>query len=436
MQEEEAKVPTRLDSKVQEEVMEKTVDTKAATQNKLWFPEKTDAESHNSDVEHDEAVTRKQSYFIGMRGLRSCGEKVVSRITTAIVAYGLCGDSVDIDQVEENISMPWLFKFKQRLCVQARLDSLFTNLLLFLLVQCGKESPFFCVALLEKQDTAANEEQHISEPKIERLLSVVGVTSLCAFLHFRNGSKTFTWRWSKSDYLLIDWGFSTEMYEISGAASQEPQDVHPFLYGLDGDAGSAERLQQFFPSQLHADRAAALQKLVGVLIINKSNIQDNIAESSSSFEDWTFSGKVILGAIIWYMVVLYDSRFSVSLILCHFIDKERASEGIPSILSSRCVLVILILTKDGAVSLSANHLQKLWLSHELTSPLGHVFKPHQVGISSCPNPHSPPRFFFVTLFAIDDSSLFNTPSLPPLFLKQLLQYHTLPLRLPMKELSS
>ncbi|CAN6810241.1 unnamed protein product [Brassica oleracea] len=197
-EEEEAKVPTRLDSKVQEEVMEKTVDTKAATQNKLWFPEKTDAESHNSDVEHDEAVTRKQSYFIGMRGLLSCGEKVVSRITTAIVAYGLCGDSVDIDQV----------------------------------------------------------------------------------------------------------------------------------------------------------------------------------------------------------------------------------------------LVILILTKDGAVSLSANHLQKLWLSYELTSPLGHLFKPHQVGISSCPNPHSPPRFFFVTLFAIDDSSLFNTPSLPPLFLKQLLQYHTLPLRLPMKELSS
>ncbi|CAN6805487.1 unnamed protein product [Brassica oleracea] len=39
-----------------------------------------------------------------------------------------------------------------------------------------------------------------------------------------------------------------------------------------------------------------------------------------------------------------------------------------------------------------------------------------------------------TLFAIDDSSLFNTSSLPPLFLKQLLQYHTLPLRLPMKDL--
>ncbi|KAH0884207.1 hypothetical protein HID58_060303, partial [Brassica napus] len=39
-----------------------------------------------------------------------------------------------------------------------------------------------------------------------------------------------------------------------------------------------------------------------------------------------------------------------------------------------------------------------------------------------------------TLFAIDDSSLFNTSSLPPLFLKQLLQYHTLPLRLPMEEL--
>ncbi|KAJ4908722.1 Fasciclin-like arabinogalactan protein 21 [Raphanus sativus] len=39
-----------------------------------------------------------------------------------------------------------------------------------------------------------------------------------------------------------------------------------------------------------------------------------------------------------------------------------------------------------------------------------------------------------TLFAIDDSSLLNTSSLPPLFLKQLLQYHTLPQRLSMKDL--
>ncbi|XP_010449112.1 PREDICTED: dolichyl-diphosphooligosaccharide--protein glycosyltransferase subunit 2 [Camelina sativa] len=37
----------------------------------------------------------------------------------------------------------------------------------------------------------------------------------------------------------------------------------------------------------------------------------------------------------------------------------------------------LDLTKDGAVALSANHLQKLRLSFQLTSPLGHVFKPHQ-----------------------------------------------------------
>ncbi|KAJ4870480.1 Dolichyl-diphosphooligosaccharide--protein glycosyltransferase subunit 2 [Raphanus sativus] len=37
----------------------------------------------------------------------------------------------------------------------------------------------------------------------------------------------------------------------------------------------------------------------------------------------------------------------------------------------------LDLTKDGAVSLSANHLQKLRLSFQLTTPLGLVFKPHQ-----------------------------------------------------------
>ncbi|KAL1196876.1 Fasciclin-like arabinogalactan protein 21 [Cardamine amara subsp. amara] len=53
--------------------------------------------------------------------------------------------------------------------------------------------------------------------------------------------------------------------------------------------------------------------------------------------------------------------------------------------------------------------------------------------------HISPEIFITsssntTLFAIDDSSLFNTSSLPPLFLKQLLQYHTLPLRLPMNEL--
>ncbi|CAN8325454.1 unnamed protein product [Cochlearia groenlandica] len=38
----------------------------------------------------------------------------------------------------------------------------------------------------------------------------------------------------------------------------------------------------------------------------------------------------------------------------------------------------LDLTKDGAVSLSANHLQKLRLSFQLTTPAGLVFKPHQV----------------------------------------------------------
>ncbi|KAG2593755.1 hypothetical protein PVAP13_5NG012606 [Panicum virgatum] len=38
----------------------------------------------------------------------------------------------------------------------------------------------------------------------------------------------------------------------------------------------------------------------------------------------------------------------------------------------------LDLLKDTKVSLSANHLQKLRLSFQLTTPLGHTFKPHQV----------------------------------------------------------
>lgn len=45
---------------------------------------------------------------------------------------------------------------------------------------------------------------------------------------------------------------------------------------------------------------------------------------------------------------------------------------------SLCNFCRLDLTKDGAVSLSANHLQKLRLSYQLTTPLGLVFKPHQV----------------------------------------------------------
>lgn len=38
----------------------------------------------------------------------------------------------------------------------------------------------------------------------------------------------------------------------------------------------------------------------------------------------------------------------------------------------------LDLAGENAVSLSANHLQKLRLSFQLTTPLGHAFKPHQV----------------------------------------------------------
>ncbi|KAJ0970463.1 hypothetical protein J5N97_023340 [Dioscorea zingiberensis] len=38
----------------------------------------------------------------------------------------------------------------------------------------------------------------------------------------------------------------------------------------------------------------------------------------------------------------------------------------------------LDLSEDGVIALSANHLQKLRLSFQLTTPLGHGFKPHQV----------------------------------------------------------
>lgn len=42
------------------------------------------------------------------------------------------------------------------------------------------------------------------------------------------------------------------------------------------------------------------------------------------------------------------------------------------------------LAGENILSLSANHLQKLRLSFQLTSPLGNAFKPHQVESSSWP----------------------------------------------------
>lgn len=43
----------------------------------------------------------------------------------------------------------------------------------------------------------------------------------------------------------------------------------------------------------------------------------------------------------------------------------------------------LDLAGENVVSLSANHLQKLRLSFQLATPLGHVFKPHQVCTPGC-----------------------------------------------------
>ena len=47
-------------------------------------------------------------------------------------------------------------------------------------------------------------------------------------------------------------------------------------------------------------------------------------------------------------------------------------------MSFLCFFFRLDLAGETALSLSANHLQKLRLSFQLTTPLGHSFKPHQV----------------------------------------------------------
>lgn len=64
----------------------------------------------------------------------------------------------------------------------------------------------------------------------------------------------------------------------------------------------------------------------------------------------------------------------------------------------------LDLAGEGVVSLSANHLQKLRLSFQLTSPHGNAFKPHQVGIPICLfmnlpfSPHSDYKLFRLQAF--------------------------------------
>ena len=65
------------------------------------------------------------------------------------------------------------------------------------------------------------------------------------------------------------------------------------------------------------------------------------------------------------------------------------------VILSRLDLARLDLAGENVVSLSANHLQKLRLSFQLTTPLGHVFKPHQV----CIQPSSVLGWTSFTLFS-------------------------------------
>ncbi|MQM02164.1 hypothetical protein Taro_034926 [Colocasia esculenta] len=66
---------------------------------------------------------------------------------------------------------------------------------------------------------------------------------------------------------------------------------------------------------------------------------------------------------------------------CWFVQVLDHRSGMSIVDQEILVLVQLVrldLSNEKAVSLSANHLQKLRLSFQLTTPLGHTFKPHQV----------------------------------------------------------
>ncbi|KAL0679488.1 hypothetical protein Bca4012_007469 [Brassica carinata] len=96
---------------------------------------------------------------------------------------------------------------------------------------------------------------------------------------------------------------------------------------------------------------------------------------------YTFVFEILLDELAHEKVYITEAQTKVPIAATGAISIENAEISVlDSDVGSVESQKKLDLTKDGAVSLSANHLQKLRLSYQLTTPLGHVFKPHQAFI--------------------------------------------------------
>ncbi|CDY65340.1 BnaC03g64370D [Brassica napus] len=96
---------------------------------------------------------------------------------------------------------------------------------------------------------------------------------------------------------------------------------------------------------------------------------------------YTFVFEILLDELAHEKVYITEAQTKVPIAATGAISIENAEISVlDSDVGSVESQKKLDLTKDGAVSLSANHLQKLRLSYQLTTPPGHVFKPHQAFI--------------------------------------------------------
>ncbi|KAG2291510.1 hypothetical protein Bca52824_038179 [Brassica carinata] len=128
----------------------------------------------------------------------------------------------------------------------------------------------------------------------------------------------------------------------------------------------------------------------GSSIINNQELMFD-ADSATYFLDsfpknfdvgkYTFVFEILLDELAHEKVYITEAQTKVPIAATGAISIENAEISVlDSDVGSVESQKKLDLTKDGAVSLSANHLQKLRLSYQLTTPLGHVFKPHQAFI--------------------------------------------------------
>ncbi|EFH46163.1 ribophorin II family protein [Arabidopsis lyrata subsp. lyrata] len=132
---------------------------------------------------------------------------------------------------------------------------------------------------------------------------------------------------------------------------------------------------------------ALSSKSVDSSVINNQELKFD-ADSATYFLDsfpknfdvgkYTFVFEILLDDSAHEKVYITEAQTKVPIAATGVISIENAEIAVlDSDIGSVESQKKLDLTKDGAVSLSANHLQKLRLSFQLTTPIGNAFKPHQ-----------------------------------------------------------